>query len=429
MNLEEFSTMLGEKIDEKMGEVAKGFEERLEKLEKPQPQAIHTKTDVVDDGVINQVGYDEFRLPGGSVISTSRMWQPTSKGFHKRTGPFVRLGEESEHFFVKMMEGLRVNKAFNADFVQKALDLTDTIRAGDDSSAGLFVPEDIRYALLQFAPPGTIVWPRAQVWPMTTDNIQWPKLVQDLTTDSEDFFGNVVLTWTNEGESKTKTKPEFTTLSLNCHELSAYSEVTDQLLEDSAINIGNLLVQLFQGAYWHQTDKVFLQGWGSGQPLGILNDPNIHTVDRVISGRVGFQDLLNMSSELPPMFDAGAVWFMSKEVFNNLRKQTDNQGQPVIQLGEGYNNFGEGVAGFILGYPVVMSDYKTASLGSNGDVLLGDWKHYFVGERKTVSVEMSRHASFQHNRTAFRCKSRLGGIPEEPKAFVMLNAASDANNS
>jgi HK97 family phage major capsid protein len=429
MDLEQFNELLGKKISESLDPVVKGFEDRFAKLEEPVPQAIHTQNEVIDDGSLQQVNTDEYRLPGGSVISTSRMWQATGKGFHRRNGAFVKLGEEADGFFRKMMEDLRTKEVFQASFVEKALDIGDTIRAADDSSAGLFVPEDVRYALLQFAPPGTIVWPRAQVWPMTTDNIQWPKLVQDLTTDAEDFFGNVVLTWTEEGASKTKTKPEFTSLKLNAHELSAYSEVTDQLLEDSAINIGNLLVQLFQGAYWHKTDKAFLTAYGQGTPLGILNDPNVNSVDRVTSSRVQFQDLLNMSSELPPMFDAGAVWFMAKEVFNNLRKQTDNQGQPVIQLGEGYNNFGEGIAGFILGYPVVMSDYKTAALGSTGDVVLGDWKHYFVGERKTISVEMSRHAAFQHNRTAFRAKSRLGGIPEEPKAFVVLNATADPNMS
>lgn len=163
--------------------------------------------------------------------------------------------------------------------------------------------------------------------------------------------------------------------------------------------------------------------------MGVLNHPGVTHIDRVEAGRIRFEDLLNMSSELPNMFDSGAVWMMKKEVFNSLRKQKDDQGRPVIDLGGGYNDFSQGIAGYIIGYPVIMSDYKTAALGSEGDVVLGDWKHYFIGERSSISIEMSRHVAFQHNRTAFRCTSRLGGNVEQEKAFVILNADADSSLS
>jgi HK97 family phage major capsid protein len=311
----------------------------------------------------------------------------------------------------------------------KALEMSSVMSGQNDASAAIFIPEDVRYALLQFAPPGTIVWPRAQVWPMTTDNINWPKLVQDITVGSEDFFGNVILTWTEEGGEKQETRPQFETLRLTCHELSAYTEVTDVLLEDSAINLGNLLTQLFQGAYWHYTDRIFLQGMGATRPLGVLNDPGVNTVNRVTANKVQYEDMINLSTAHPSLFDRDSVWFMSKSCFNSLRKQKDDVGQPVIQLGEGYNNFGEGIAGFAIGYPIILSDYKTSALGTTGDIMLGNWKHYFIGERKSISIEMSKHAVFRHNRTAFRCSARLGGIPEEPKAFTVLSSTADASQA
>ena len=423
----QFEEMLQKAIDSKISPVVKGFGDRLDELEKVDPVSIHTKGAVVDDGSLSQVGESSYKLAGGTVVNPESMWNPVGKGFRRANGIFEKLGEEAQEFFVNIKAGLKKGGLVTA--VTKALDLGDVMRSGDDSSAGLFVPDDIRYALLQFAPPGTIVWPRAQVWPMTTDNIQWPKLKQTFTEGSEDFFGNVVMTWTEEGDQKTDTKAQFGSLALDAHELSAYTEVTDILLADSAINIGNLLVQLFQGAYWHYTDKIFLNGMGGTRPMGVLNHPGVTHIDRVEAGRIRFEDLLNMSSELPNMFDSGAVWMMKKEVFNSLRKQKDDQGRPVIDLGGGYNDFSQGIAGYIIGYPVIMSDYKTAALGSEGDVVLGDWKHYFIGERSSISIEMSRHVAFQHNRTAFRCTSRLGGNVEQEKAFVILNADADSSLS
>jgi HK97 family phage major capsid protein len=438
MSMKDLEEKIGAIVGKGVKDGITNLEARMEELEKvPKTEvqtkeaptdAIHTKGNIVDDGYIQDVGRNEFRLKGGSIVCADSLWQSVGKGFHRRPGAFLKLGEEAEEFFVKMKEGLNRSQSFKA----KALDISDVTRAADDSSAGLFVPDDVRYALLQFAPPGTIVWPRAQVWPMISDNIQWPKLVQTIPADAGEegsFFGNVTLEWTEEGGSKTNTKPEFTNLTLACHELSAYTEVTDILLEDSAINIGNLLVQLFQGAYWHLTDRVFFHGYGATRPLGILVDPNVNEVDRVTSGAVRYEDCLNMSTALPSMFDANAVWMMSKEVFNDLRKQKDDNGRPVIDLGYGYNDFGEGVAGYLAGYPIVMSDYKTASLGSRGDIVLGNWKHYFIGERKSLAIDMSRHYPFRENRTAFRATGRLGGIAEEPQAFVVLTADADPNMS
>lgn len=423
---QEFQKFLGETIEKKLQEPLNKINTRLDEFEKAIPAYIHTKeAGVVDDGKLSQVGPNQYRLPGGSVVNTSNQWSVTGKGYYRNSGMFEELGEESKEFFTKMAETYKKT----AHAVAKSVDWDTVMNTQDDASAGLFVPEDVRYAMLQFAPPGTIVWPRAQVWPMTTQKIQWPKLDQDLTEDNEDFFGSVRMRWTEEGRTKPSTKAEFGMLTLECHEISAFTPVTDILLQDSAINIGNLLVQLFQGAYWHYTDRIFLRGMGATRPMGVLNAPGITTVNRVTSGTVSYMDCLNMQSELPPMFDAGAVWFMKKQVFNTLRKEKDDQGRPVMELGQGYNNFGEGVAGYMLGLPVVMSDYKTSALGTTGDVVLGDWKHYFIGERKTVSVEMSRHVLFEDNQTAFRASARVGGTPEQEKAFVVLSSTADPNMS
>lgn len=431
MKIEELEKLLEEKIGSALTPalepVIKEMKDRVDALEKIQTKELHTPDNIIDDGVMQEVGTGLFRLPGGSVVNVGKSWSPTAGGFARRRGVFESVGEETKEYFAHMKEDLKRTKSFEA--VTKALDISDVMRSTEDAGGGMFVPEDVRYALLQFAPPGTVVWPRAQVWPMNTQSIQWPKLVQDLTSGQEEFFGNVVMTWTEEGTDKEETRPNFTTLGLDCHEISAYTEVTDVLIEDSAINIGNLLVQLFQGTYWHHTDAQFLRGMGNTRPLGVLNDPKINVVSRVTASKIRYEDLINMDTALPPMFDAGAIWLMSKACFNSLRKQKDSVGHPVIQLGEGYNNFGEGIAGYILGKPVVMSDYKTSALGSRGDVVLGDWKHYFIGERSGIKMEMSRHVAFRQNRTAFRTAARLGGIPEEAKAFVVLDSTVDASLS
>lgn len=412
-------------VDPQIKEI-KELKDLIENMKQVEASPIHTKGYIKDDGKLQEVGKDQYRLPGGSIINTNAMWAPTGKGFKRVSGMFEKLGEEAEECMTKALQQWR--SSGTVKFVTKdPLAMSSVVSAQDDSSAAIFVPEDVKYSILQFAPPGTIVWNRAQVWPMTTDNINWPKLIQNIEDGEDDFFGNVQIGWTEEGGEKPETRPSFETLRLTCHELAAYTEITDTLLEDSAINLGNLLTQLFQGAYWHSTDKVFLQGMGITRPLGVLQDAGVKTQNRVISGACHYEDLINMSTQLPSLFDSGAVFFMNKACFNSLRKQKDSVGRPVIDLADGYNSFAEGIAGYALGYPIVISDYKTSPLGTSGDVLLGNWKHYFIGERKTLNIEMSKHAVFRNNRTAFRCSARVAGLAEEPKAFVKLSSTADAS--
>lgn len=429
--LEKFEKIVNTSVEKNLDIKLKGYRDELEELKaNAVPAAIHTKGHIVDDGHLSQVGECLYKLPGGSVINTST-YAVETKGYYRRGGFFEKAGEDVVEFADKLRSLAKMKQGGN--FTTKdigTIDVSSAMASGSDATGGLFVPEDIRYAMLQFAPPGTIVWPRAQVWPMTTDKIQWPKLKQDLTQGSENFFGNVEVYWTEEGGEKPDTQPEFTMMALECHEISCFAPVTDQLLADAAINIGNLLVQLFQGAYWHGTDRAFLRGMGGSQPMGLLNAPKVPSISRVTANRVSYKDLLNMQAALPPMFDANAVWMMKKSVFNDLRKETDNNGRPVIDLGIGYNNFGEGVAGYALGLPIVMSDYKTEALGTRGDVVLGDWKAgYFIGERKTLTVEMSRHLLFKQNMTAFRASARVGGTTAQEYAFVVLDSTADSNMS
>jgi HK97 family phage major capsid protein len=435
---ETLAKIVGEQVELKMKGVSEDLTTKMADLQKAIPMTIHSTKGIVDDGSLQQVGDSLYRLPQGAVVNTG-YFNINEKGLRRRgSGMFEKASEPMIEFAEKVRQAVRSGQAIK--FMEKepdegtivtkdSPDLSVSMRSADDSSAGLFVPEDIRYAMLQFAPPGTVVWPRAQVWPMVTDKIQWPKLEQDLTEGSENFFGNVELRWTEEGGAKQTTRPDFKMITLECHEISASSPITDQLLADAAINIGNLLVQLFQGAYWYGTDKAFISGLGGSQPLGLLNTPGVNTCNRIVTSKVGWRDLINMHSKLPAMFDANAVWMMKKEVFNCLRKEVDDNGRPVIDVGYGYNNFGEGIAGYAAGIPIVMSDYRTSALGTTGDVILGDWKHYFIGERKTISVEMSRHVYFLNNMTAFRASARVGGIVEQEKAFVVLQSTADPNMS
>ena len=184
----------------------------------------------------------------------------------------------------------------------------------------------------------------------------------------------------------------------------------------------NFLTTLFRAAWIWQTDKVFIRGDGAGKPLGIVNDPNGLTVARATAGTVTNTDVENMVMQLPSVFDAGAVWLCNKQVLGTLRNERDSNNALLLQ--EMYSEVGQGYQMMLKGYPVIKADGKTYPLGTAGDLILCNLRHYYIGDRQTFTMDSSSHYLFRSNKTAVRVSGRLDGQPAIPEAFVVLSDAS-----
>jgi len=348
----------------------------------------------------------------------SNGWIFTEKGSilnpANKNAPWVKLSPEMEQF----AEGVR-------ELVSKKT-ITKLLQEGSDPQGGYTVPEEFSATMVQYDTEPAIIWPRATVWPMSRDKLGMPKLKQRPDADAADFdhFAGVVFSWTEEGGTKEETEPEFEFLELVAHELSGYTAITNILIEDSAINIINFLTGLFRKAYVWYTDRSFLRGNGARQPLGILtHDPAILTVNRATAGAVSYTDVVNMDSKLPSVFEDGAVWMANKRTLNSLRNERDINNQPVLQqfYHAGPGGLGRAMVTSMLGYPVIRADGRTMPLGTRGDICLGNWMWYYIGDRRRFTMDMSTHFLFRQNRTALRVNGRLDGQAAVPSAFVVLD--------
>ena len=294
-----------------------------------------------------------------------------------------------------------------------------------DDEGGYLVPEEFRNIMIMYDAEDTLVWGRSTVWPMNGEKIQFPKLNQnpDVQDAGFDNFAGVTFGWVEEGGEKPETEPTFGMVEMIVHELAGYTEITNTLLDDSVINLVNYLTRMFRAAWYWYTDKAFIQGTGGKQPLGILNDPSILSVYRQTADTIEVQDVLNMESRMPAVFDSNAVWFITKQGRAALRGQSVSSSSKELVLQEMYSDLAKGYDMTILGKPAYLADGKIPALGSSGDLILGTWTWYYIGFRQDFSMDSSRHFKFRNNRTALRCSGRLDGQAAIPQAFVALDAS------
>lgn len=378
------------------------FKELQENIVKPNPFSVNESKALVE-----AIGF--ARIDGDHMI--------TSKGsifnLKNKSTPWIKVSKEVEEWAKDFALYLKTSR------------VTKLLASTSDESGGFTVPEEFKAFMVMYTAEATLIWQRATVWPMTTGTLSFPKLAQDPDVDSANFdhFAGVTFAWTEEGGEKEETEPEFGLLELIVHELAGYTEVTNTLLDDSVLNLVNFLTTLFRAAWYWMTDRSFLRGTGGKQPLGIFNDPSVLSVARETAGTVTVDDVINMDTKLPAVFDPGSVWFYSKRVRAAIRGQKSAlTGELILQ--ENYRDFADGYTDRLLGRPALLGDGKTSAIGTAGDLVLGNWPFYYVGFRQDFAMDSSRHYKFRNNRTSLRCSGRLDGEASIGQAFVILSDAS-----
>jgi HK97 family phage major capsid protein len=289
-----------------------------------------------------------------------------------------------------------------------------------NTGSGFLVPEEFEASVIQYREPNNIVWPRATIVPMNTDTKKHPKLAQ-VSVGTVNHFGGVVFNWTEETGTKIETEPKWEQVVLQAKELSAYTQISDTLLADSPINLINFMTDLFRRAWMWTTDKVYIDGDAAGKPLGVIEDPAIITVARQTAGAVVLTDISNMYEQHPVHFMNGAVWFMSKQIEARLLNERSTTNDLLLR---NMLSVKDGRISTLKGHPIALSDNKTPTLGTKGDVILGNWREgYYIGRRQGLKLNRSEHVAFLQNMLTLRATGRVAGVPAQPKAFVVLDVA------
>ncbi len=281
-------------------------------------------------------------------------------------------------------------------------------------TGGYTVPIEFSMRLLQLAIQNQVVRPRAFIQPMTARSIRIPYL--DVTTAQNAgvtaFLGGMQVGWTEEAQAKPEYEPQFKQLELVAHELSALTLSSNQLLADNAIGLDSFLSQIFAKAVGWFSDYAFLQGNGSGKPLGILNAPASVVVTRQTANTFKVVDAVTMLSKLLTTSMGSAVWIMSQTIIPQLYQLQDAAGRNIFLPNP--QAPGGGAAQTppmsLFGLPIIFTE-KLPALGTKGDVMLADLQYYVIGDRMQLEIQASVHRYFEKAQTAWRVIQRVDGQP------------------
>jgi HK97 family phage major capsid protein len=237
--------------------------------------------------------------------------------------------------------------------------------------------------------------------------------------------------WVGETASRPATStPQFGSLDFTTGEIYANPPISQQLLDDSAIDLEAWLADEVQTEFARQEGIAFLSGDGTNKPHGILTYVTgganaarhpFGDIKSVATGQAaalsadGFLDLIY---SLPAEFSANAKLFINRQSMLAVRKLKDGQGnylwQPSYATGAPQTIAGEAVVD-VPGMPGVAADAIVALYGDMDAT-------YLVIDR--VGVRVLRDPFTNKPFVHFYTTKRVGGGVHNPEPMRALRVAA-----
>lgn len=201
--------------------------------------------------------------------------------------------------------------------------------------------------------------------------------------------------------------------------------VSQELLEDSALDLPSILGQKLGERIGRITNTHFTTGTGIAQPEGLTVGATLGVTTATALGLIILPDeLFDLQHSVDPAYrdQPGAGWMMNDDTFLEVRKLKGTDDQYLLQPG-----LTEGAPDRLLGHPVTINQDVATRATSAITILYGSLRHYKIrdvaGFRMRRLVE--RYADFdQDGFVAFsRHDGRLLDAGTAPVKFMQMAAA------
>ena len=294
----------------------------------------------------------------------------TGRPYQASAEPEKKTGRASDEYRKGMLQALRTN------FRQ----ISNVLQEGIDENGGYLVPEEYDHRLIDV---------------LNEENIM-RRLGTTITTSGQHKI-NIAATkpaaaWIEEGGALTFGDATFDQIMLDAYKLHVAIKVTEELLYDNAFHLENYIIDQFGKALANAEEDAFLNGDGTGKPLGIFAPKN-------------------------------AKFILNDQTIASLRKLKDLNGQymwqPALISGEPDR---------LLGYEVLTSPFAPVAEAGKPFIAFGDFKYYNIGDRGTRSFQELKELFAGNGMVGYVAKERVDGKLILPEAVQLLTLKGTASS-
>lgn len=307
-----------------------------------------------------------------------------------------KKGRASDAYKKAMLDAMRCN------FKR----VSNVLQEGVDADGGYLVPEEYDKRIIDI---------------LSEENIM-RKLGTTITTSGQHKI-NIAATkpaaaWIEEGGALQFSDATFSQILLDAHKLHVAIKITEELLYDNAFNLESYIVTEFGKAIANAEEDAFLNGDGTGKPLGLFAKTGGGTKAASTDAPTA-DDFISLIYALKRPYRKNASFIINDKNIALLRQLKDNNGvymwQPSVQVGE---------PDTFLGYKLYTSQFAPTNA-----IAFGDYRYYNIGDRGTRSWQELRELFAGNGMIAYVAKERVDGKLILPEAVQILSITGKSTGS
>ena len=329
-----------------------------------------------------------------------------------RIGKYFSAIQKNDMTVIESMGGRKSPRSFG----HGKADLGTPISGDDTGTIGSYMLPSRLYSdsILRYMNTASEVIPKLRRISMQGRLIRWP-----IETSS------IGLTFvTNEVTSKTETNPTISYRDLECETFAGYTGITDEMYEDSFIDIGSWLRQMIVQDLLDETETQALSS-ATNPFIGVTNYTTAQSlvIDSPTFDGVTWEDLRALKNKLDTVRKRQRCsYFMSQTVWDILSSKQDANGRyffdPLRGLGRS-----------AWGFPIVLSDAmpsESDSAVSTSFIGFGPLGTILHGIRVGLEVKFYPDTiySVTDDQVFYRYRTRFGILASNQAWFAVMDTAA-----
>lgn len=279
------------------------------------------------------------------------------------------------------------NKMCGRDYDKRAL------AVGDSTKGANLIPVSFEAALLAEIRLQSIMRQLCTIRPLTS------------TTEIPTLTGHTTAAWGAEAEAYTETDATFGKASLGAYKLNAIVKVSDEILDDSAIDIQGFLATDLGEAFGLAEDTALLAAarvHATKSPDTLLT--KFTNVESAATGAISFDDIINLMHTVKVPYRGNAQFLTSDLAVKAIRKLKDASGQYIWQ-----NSTQVGAPDMLFGKAVNITeqfDFAT----TKASMAYGDFKKIWIADRGQTAMQRLNELYAATGQVGFRASRRLDAL-------------------
>ena len=224
--------------------------------------------------------------------------------------------------------------------------------------------------------------------------------------------------WVAETETATEADPTISQVTLGAYKLAYILKVSEELLNDSAINIEQFVLKEFGRIFGLAENDAFVNGDGNNKPTGIVHSAPVGKT-AAAQNAITADEVIDLYYSLETPYRENAVFVANPATVAAIRKLKDSTGQYLWQPG-----LATGEPDKLLGRPIYTSS-AVDTIGAGKKVLvIFDPNYYVIADRGGLSIAVLKERYADTGQVGYRGTLRVDGklvIDAAAKALQMAS--------